>query len=65
LGRRRNGHRARWRARLDRREIGLDDLVLILAHTRAGVEGVIALGTLRPFLGPEPRPADLKSSPTG
>ena len=41
---------ARWTATLDLRDVGLDDMVVVLARTLSGRESIVAIGTLRPYL---------------
>lgn len=40
----------RWTATLDLEDVGLDDMVAVLARSSAGRENVVALGTLRPYV---------------
>jgi hypothetical protein len=42
--------RARFRFTLDRRRVGLDDLIEIVARTVKGPSSLLAAGTLRPFV---------------
>ncbi len=40
----------RWRFSIDLGEVGPDEMILAMARTSAGVENVIAIGTLRPLI---------------
>ncbi|MCP4664446.1 MAG: class I SAM-dependent methyltransferase [bacterium] len=40
----------RWRLSIDLGEVGPDEMILAMAGTDFGVENVIAIGTLRPFI---------------
>ena len=43
----------RWRIDVDRSDIGWDDVLIASARNEQGLENILAMGTLRPYLAPD------------
>ena len=43
----------RWRIDVDRSDIGLDDVLIASARNEQGLENILSMGTLRPYLAPD------------